>query len=122
MFDHIGIAVSQFDKSVRFYEAALASLGFRLEAHDPKGQSAGFGPKGAPAFWFGPGKVPNPFHLAFAAPTRSAVREFYEAAIAAGGKDNGKPGLRENYSPTYYAAFVLDPDGHNVEAVCQAAE
>src|SRR5207237_3036863 len=117
MFDHIGIPVSQFDKSVRFYEAALAPLGFRLEAHDPKGGSAGFGPKGAPAFWLGTGKVPAPFHLAFAAPDRSAVRQFYEAAMAAGGKDNGRPGLRESYSPTYYAAFALCADAHNGTAV-----
>jgi len=122
MFDHIGIAVSDFDKSVRFYEKALSPLGLRLESHDPKGGSAGFGPKGAPAFWLGKGKAPNPFHLAFTAPDRSAVRQFHEAAVAAGGKDNGKPGVRENYSPTYYAAFVLDPDGNNVEAVCQASE
>jgi len=122
MFDHIGIAVSQFEKSVRFYQAALAPLGVRLEAHDPKGGSAGFGPPGAPGFWIGKGSAPGPIHLAFQARTRAAVRQFYEAAMAAGGKDNGKPGLRENYSPTYYAAFVLDPDGHNVEVVCQTAE
>jgi catechol 2,3-dioxygenase-like lactoylglutathione lyase family enzyme len=122
MFDHIGIAVSSFDKSVRFYEAALVPLGFRLDAHDPKARSAGFGAPGAPAFWIGNGKPPGPLHLAFQAKTRSAVRQFYEAALAAGGKDNGKPGLRENYGPTYYAAFVHDPDGHNVEAVCQADE
>src|SRR5256885_5897277 len=75
MFDHIGIPVTQFDKSVRFYEAALAPLGFRLEAHDPKGQSAGFGPKGAPAFLLGAGKVPATVHLAFVATTRSAGRQ-----------------------------------------------
>ncbi|MFL5446003.1 MAG: VOC family protein [Myxococcales bacterium] len=122
MFDHIGIAVSSFEKSVRFYEAALAPLGFRLESHDPKAQSAGFGPKGAPALWIGAGKPPGPLHFAFQAKTRSAVRQFYEAALAAGGNDNGKPGIRENYAPTYYAAFVHDPDGNNIEAVCQAAE
>jgi catechol 2,3-dioxygenase-like lactoylglutathione lyase family enzyme len=122
MFDHIGIAVSSFEKSVRFYESALAPLGFRLESHDPKAQSAGFGVPGSPAFWIGNGKPAGPLHLAFQAKTRGAVRQFYEAALAAGGKDNGKPGLRENYAPTYYAAFVHDPDGHNVEAVCQAGE
>ena len=122
MFDHIGIAVSNFEKSLRFYEPALAPLGFRLGAHDPKAQSAGFGAPGAPAFWIGNGKPPGPVHLAFQAKSRSAVRQFHESALAAGGKDNGKPGLRENYAPTYYAAFVFDPDGHNVEAVCQAAE
>ena len=122
MFDHIGIAVSSFERSVRFYEAALAPLGFRLESHDPKAPSAGFGAPGAAAFYIGNGKPPGPLHLAFQAKTRSAVRQFYEAALATGGKDKGKPGLRENYAPTYYAAFVHDPDGHNVEAVCQAAE
>jgi len=86
MFDHIGIAVSSFEKSVRFYQAALAPLGFRLESHDPKAQSAGFGAPGAPAFWIGNGKPPGPFHLAFQAKTRGAVRQFYEAALAAGGK------------------------------------
>ena len=123
MFDHIGIDVSQLEKSVRFYEAALTPLGFRLESSDPKAATAGFGPPGAPTFWIAAGnKAASPLHLAFQAKTRSAVRQFYEAAMAAGGKDNGKPGLRENYSATYYAAFVIDPDGHNVEAVCQAAE
>ena len=123
MFDHIGIDVAQLEKSVRFYEAALAPLGFRQESSDPKAGNAGFGPPGAPIFWVArANKGTSPLHLAFQARTRSAVRQFYEAAMAAGGKDNGKPGLRENYSPTYYAAFVIDPDGHNVEAVCQAAE
>jgi catechol 2,3-dioxygenase-like lactoylglutathione lyase family enzyme len=123
MFDHIGIDVSQLDKSVRFYEAALAPLGFRLEANDPKTGTAGFGTPGAAAFWIAKGnKAASPLHLAFQARSRGSVRQFYEAAMAAGGKDNGKPGLRETYGPTYYAAFVIDPDGHNVEAVCQAAE
>jgi catechol 2,3-dioxygenase-like lactoylglutathione lyase family enzyme len=122
VFDHIGIDVSQFDQSVRFYEKALAPLGFRLEANDPKAGTAGFGLPGAAAFWIARGKATGPLHLAFQAKNRSAVRQFHEAALAAGGKDNGKPGLRENYGPTYYAAFVIDPDGHNVEAVCQASE
>jgi len=69
-----------------------------------------------------PGRAPAQPHFAFQTKTRSAVRQFYEAALAAGGKDNGKPGVRENYAPTYYAAFVHDPDGNNIEAVCQAAE
>jgi catechol 2,3-dioxygenase-like lactoylglutathione lyase family enzyme len=123
MFDHIGIDVAQLEKSVRFYEAALAPLGFALKANDPKAGTAGFGPPGGADFWIArAAKGTSPLHLAFQARTRSAVRQFYEAAMATGGKDNGKPGLRENYSPTYYAAFVIDPDGHNVEAVCQAAE
>jgi catechol 2,3-dioxygenase-like lactoylglutathione lyase family enzyme len=122
MFDHVGLAVADFTRSVRFYGAALEPLGYRLESHDPQGGSAGFGSPGVPQLWLGGGKPTSPVHLAFRAPDRASVRRFHEAALAAGGKDNGKPGPRPAYGEHYYAAFVLDPDGHNVEAVCQRPE
>ena len=110
MFDHVGIAVSQFARSVRFYEAALAPLGYRLESHDPKASSAGFGKKGAPQLWLNVGKG-GPAHLAFVAPDRESVKKFHAAAVAAGGKNHGDPGPRPAYGENYYAAFAIDPDG-----------
>jgi catechol 2,3-dioxygenase-like lactoylglutathione lyase family enzyme len=112
MYDHIGLKVKDIDASIRFYEAALAPLGFVRDG-------SGFGPKGAPALWLydGGGKSAGT-HVAFAAKDRAAVDRFHEAGVKAGGKDNGAPGLRADYSPTYYAAFLVDPDGNNVEAVC----
>jgi len=116
MYDHIGIKVKDLDASVRFYEAALAPLGFVLCSRDASG--AGFGPKGEPALWLYPAKGSgHPSHIAFRAKSRKAVDGFYTAGREAGGKDHGKPGVREDYSATYYAAFLLDPDGNNVEAV-----
>ena len=117
MFDHIGIAVSQFGRSVRFYEAALTPLGYRLESHDPNANSAGFGKPGAPQLWLNVGKG-GPVHVAFVAPDRDSVKKFHAAAIAAGGKNHGDPGPRPAYGENYYAAFAYDPDGNNVEAVC----
>ena len=117
MFDHIGLKVKDMAASVRFYRAALAPLGHVVASQDAQG--AGLGPKGAPALWLyattggaGPGS-----HLALQAPDRESVDRFHAAGLAAGGRDNGKPGLRADYSPTYYAAFLIDPDGNNVEAV-----
>lgn len=124
MIDHTGVAVSDFQKSRRFYLQALAPLGYELlmeatAAETGSHDAAGFGEPPNPDFWIGSG-TPNvpPVHVAFRAATRSAVDDFYQAAIAAGGRDNGPPGLRPHYHPDYYAAFVLDPDGHNIEAVC----
>ena len=112
MYDHVGLKVKDIEASTRFYEAALAPLGFVRDG-------SGFGPKGAPALWLyeGGGKSAGT-HVAFAAKDRGAVDRFHKAGVKAGGKDNGAPGLRADYSPTYYAAFLVDPDGNNVEAVC----
>ncbi len=121
MFDHIGFPVRDPATSRAFYTAALAPLGLvvAMEA----GDWVAFGTPGRPQFWLGGnGAPPTGVHIAFAAASRAQVDAFYAAAIAAGGIDNGPPGLRLHYHPTYYGAFVLDPDGHNVEAVCHAPE
>ncbi len=118
MIDHTGVNVEDFEASREFYAAALAPLGYELllEFH---GSVAGFGEAGHPDFWIGPGEANTPrVHVAFRAGTRREVEAFYEVALGAGGRDNGAPGLRPQYHSNYYAAFVLDPDGHNVEAVC----
>jgi catechol 2,3-dioxygenase-like lactoylglutathione lyase family enzyme len=117
MIDHIGIAVTDLEKSIAFYEKALAPLGYTLLMKFP-GQAAGFGIAPKPDFWIGQGPTPNPAHIAFRADGRAKVRDFYAAAIAAGGADNGGPGTRPQYHEHYYGAFVKDPDGHNIEAVC----
>jgi catechol 2,3-dioxygenase-like lactoylglutathione lyase family enzyme len=118
MYDHIGLKTNNLDASVRFYAAALAPLGCELCGRDESG--AGFGPPGAPALWLYPatGAEGSRVHLAFTAPDRAAVDRFHKAGLGTGGRDNGAPGLRADYSPTYYAALLLDPDGNNVEAVC----
>jgi catechol 2,3-dioxygenase-like lactoylglutathione lyase family enzyme len=121
MFDLLGFAVDDFAKSRAFYASALAPLGVTpvMEGAD----FAGFGRDGRPQFWIGTNGAPTTrMHLAFTATSRAQVRQFYEAAIAAGGKDNGPPGLRPNYHPHYYGAFVIDPNGHNIEAVCHSPE
>jgi len=116
MIDHIGIQVTDLETSVAFYTKALAPLGYTLIMKFE--EFAGFGIGGKPEFWVGVGKPTDKIHVAFRAKGRADVRSFYEAALAAGGVDNGAPGLREVYHPDYYGAFVHDPDGHNVEAVC----
>lgn len=122
MLDHIGFPVSDFARSKAFYAKALAPLGYTIVmevalSEDGGDGYAGFG-AGRPQFWIGTGKpLQGRLHVAFAARTRAEVRAFYDAAIAAGGIDNGAPGLRPHYHENYYGAFVLDPDGHNVEAV-----
>lgn len=122
MFDHVSFKVADFAKSLAFYRAALAPLGIEAQDVDETGKSAGFGPPGAPGLWIAEGKSQGGIHLAFTAPSRAAVRQFFEAAMRAGGKDNGKPGLRPEYSETYYAAFVFDLDGNNIEAVTKKDE
>jgi catechol 2,3-dioxygenase-like lactoylglutathione lyase family enzyme len=120
MYDHLGLHVKDLKASIRFYEAVLGALGHVLCSQDATG--AGLGPKGEPGLWLyadGGPKKPG-VHVAFRAKNRAAVDKFYQDGIKTGGKDNGKPGLRADYSPTYYAAFLTDPDGNNVEAVCLA--
>jgi catechol 2,3-dioxygenase-like lactoylglutathione lyase family enzyme len=116
MIDHIGIAVSDLDRSIAFYTKALAPLGYELVMKFEG--AAGFGVAGKPDFWIGRGEIEQPVHVAFRASGRAMVRAFYDAAIAAGGKDNGTPGPRPHYHEHYYGGFVRDPDGHNIEAVC----
>ena len=118
MYDHIGLQVKDLEASVRFYGAALAPLGHVLASRDISG--AGFGPPGEPALWLHVAKdsTRRDVHVAFRATDRAAVDRFHADGVAAGGRDNGGPGLRTDYSPDYYASFLLDPDGNNVEAVC----
>jgi catechol 2,3-dioxygenase-like lactoylglutathione lyase family enzyme len=120
VIDHAGLEVSDFTASRAFYEAALAPLGFSVQMDFAEQfQAMGFGVPGKPSFWIRAGTpASGPTHVAFHATDRSRVDAFYEAAMAAGGRDNGPPGVREMYHPTYYGAFVFDPDGNNVEAVC----
>ena len=126
MYDHIGLKVKDLDASVRFYSAALGGLGLVLCSRDDAG--AGFGPPGQPTLWLhvaGKGDRPDKAggtHIAFRAAARGAVNRFHEDGLGAGGRDNGGPAVRADYGPTYYAAFLIDPDGHNVEAVCDLQE
>jgi catechol 2,3-dioxygenase-like lactoylglutathione lyase family enzyme len=125
MIDHIGFAVSNMDRSKPFYVAALKPLGISIVMEVTAEQTgadahAGFGKDDKAFFWIGAGGKPKGgTHVAFTAPTRADVDSFYRAALAAGGRDNGSPGLRPHYHPNHYGAFVLDPDGNNVEAVCR---
>lgn len=116
MLDHVVIGVRDLDVSVDFYERALAPLDFAVIMRRPG--VVGIGARGMPGFWLRDGGGREATHVAFRAPDRAAVDAFHAAALAAGASDNGGPGLREIYHPNYYGAFVLDPDGHNVEAVC----
>lgn len=130
MIDHLSLAVTDLPRSQVFYDAVLATLGHsRVMDMEGEGYAAsGYGASAhEPAFWIGIGLGPEPVpapqppvgqHIAFSAPDRHAVDAFYGAALQAGGGDNGKPGLRPEYHPNYYAAFVLDPDGYHIEAVC----
>ena len=119
MLDHVGIEVTDLQRSRAFYEAALAPLGIAV-LMAPLPTLAGFGEDEMPYFWISSRDRPivHGVHVAFAAPDRPTVDAFHAAALAAGGTDNGAPGPREIYHPAYYGAFVLDPDGNNVEAVC----
>lgn len=122
--DHIGLPVTDFDRSVVFYVNALKPLGITLLMQFPPegpsgGAAAGFGKNGKPELWLGGGNtVGTRVQVALLAENRAMVEDFFDAAIAAGGIDNGAPGVRAHYHADYYGAFVLDPDGHNIEAVC----
>lgn len=116
--DHIGIPVSDYTKAKEFYSKALAPLGYVLKSDLAEWKAAGFEQGGKKDVWLGGDHSPSVHtHVAFSATDKAAVQAFYDAAIAAGAKDNGKPGYRKEYSPGYYGAFVTDPDGHNLEAV-----
>ena len=121
MIDHIGVCVSDYQRSKTFFREALAPLGYGLvmELDLPEGKVGGLGVGGAmPDFWITQGAAQRPpVHVAFNAENRPTVDAFYQAAIAAGGKDNGKPGLRPHYHRDYYGAFIIDSDGNNIEAV-----
>ena len=121
MFDHIGIGASNLEASKTFFVKALAPLGVTVVMEVP--DAVGLGRDHKPSLWLSASTVKcGPLHLAFTAETRSQVDDFFRRAIAAGGKDNGPPGLRPHYHPNYYGAFVIGPDGHNVEAVCHRPE
>ena len=116
MFDHIGLRVKDLEGASRLYKAMLAPLG-HVAGSSGDGY-AGFGPKGKPALWLHKDKHGGGAHVALRAPDRASVDKFHKEGIKAGAKDNGKPGVRADYGPTYYAAFLIDLDGNNVEAVC----
>jgi catechol 2,3-dioxygenase-like lactoylglutathione lyase family enzyme len=121
IFDHMGIGASNLAECKQFYCKALAPLGIGVVMEVPG--AVGLGKNHKPSFWLGANEgLQIPLHIAFAAENRKQVNEFYSAAIAAGGKDNGPPGIRPHYHPNYYAAFVIGPDGHNIEAVCHKPE
>ena len=125
MIDHVGFAVSDYARAKAFYAQALAPLGYVLvmevaaDTNTSGFPAAGFGQGGKPDFWIGgEGKLEKPLHIAIVADSRAAVDAFFKAALAAGGRDNGAPGLRPDYGDNYYAAFVIDPDGYRIEAYC----
>jgi catechol 2,3-dioxygenase-like lactoylglutathione lyase family enzyme len=134
MIDHLGMPVSELARATEFYQKALAPLGYGIvmqvsAEQTGNGAAVGFGAPGKPqdfqsgkqSFWIGEGeRLGGHIHVAFLAPSRAAVDAFYRAALAAGGKDNGAPGLRPHYHANYYGAFVFDLDGNNIEAVCHA--
>lgn len=123
MIDHTGVSVSNLANSQHFYSQALAPLGYAMLMHFDEYKVSGFGEPPKPDFWISEGAPTQPpLHIAFHAASRAIVDAFYHAAIAAGGKDNGAPGLRPHYHANYYGAFVLDPDGNNIEAVCHTPE
>jgi catechol 2,3-dioxygenase-like lactoylglutathione lyase family enzyme len=128
MLDHINVFVSDFERSKSFYSRALSAIGYVLVKEFPASavrstDVAGFGEPFSPDFWINRGAANQPpVHVAFRANSRAQVDAFHQAAVAAGGRDNGAPGIRPHYHQHYYAAFVLDPDGHNIEVVCHAPE
>ncbi|MCR4266877.1 VOC family protein [Nitratireductor sp. ZSWI3] len=127
MIDHIGITVADFDRAKAFYDKAMAPLGASLLMMVPTeytgGRKIGGYGRDRPVYWLSEGDVAGePKHVAFTAGSRAEVDAFHRAALDAGGRDNGAPGLRPHYHPDYYGAFVFDPDGNNIEAVCHRPE
>lgn len=129
MIDHIGLSVADYPRAKAFYDAVMPTIGascvMAVTAEETGGtyEGAGYGLNGKPSFWIGTGgRTKGSLHIAFVAESRAAVDAFYAAAIAAGGSDNGPPGIRAHYHPNYYGAFVFDLDGHNIEAVCHKPE
>ena len=122
MYDHIGLKTKNLQASVRFYRAALEALGYRLGSSDESGAS--FLAESGAALYLGPasGAASSGVHVALSAPDRASVTHFHRNGLEAGGRDNGAPGLRQDYSPNYFAAFLLDPDGNNIEAVCMLSD
>jgi len=121
MFDHVGFGVSDYAASKAFFLKALQPLGYVVVMEGPYG--LGLGPNGKPLLWLSQSaEKPAHLHLAFTAESREQVEAFHRAGLAAGGKDNGPPGLRPQYHPNYYGAFIIGPDGHNIEAVCHKPE
>lgn len=116
MIDHIGIHVTDLKKCMDFYSKALEPIGYKVSSNDK--DSGSFGKSDSPDIYLYRAKSGTKLHLAFKAASHAEVDQFHAAALRAGGRDNGEPGIREDYSPNYYAAFVFDPDGNNVEAVC----
>ena len=117
MIDHVGLGVSDLEQSKAFYQQALGPLGYQLLME--RSGSAGLGRNGKPDFWIHANRpLSGPTHVAIASPDRATVQAFHAAGLAAGGRDNGPPGPRPHYHQDYYGAFVLDPDGNNIEAVC----
>jgi len=120
IFDHIVITANNTEKSKKFYSAVLAPLG--IDFIKEEDGCVGFGTNNKSSFWLcNDGIIQKPMHIAFIAPDHKSINAFYAAAILTGGKDNGRPGFRQHYQPNYYSAFVFDPDGHNIEAVCRLA-
>ena len=122
MIDHVGVNVADYESSKSFFRQILEPLGYGVVMDFPEWEAAGFGTEGKPEFWIS-ARDPRGTgtHVSFVAPDRATVDAFHQAGLGAGGSDNGAPGLREHYHPTYYAAFVLDPDGNNIEAVCHSS-
>ena len=121
MIDHLFLTVRDYSISKKFYSTVFKPLGYELIMEFGPTQG-GYGAKGKPSFWLGQGEPGPPQHIAFVAPSRATVDEFHKAALAAGAKDNGGPGLRPDYHQHYYGAFVTDPDGNNIEAVIHRPE
>lgn len=120
MLDHVTLKVTNLKRSKKFYSAALEPLGYAVVMDFP--EACGFGAEGKADFWIAQAESTTPTHVAFASPTRQRVHAFHEAALKAGGSDNGPPGVRAEYHPHYFGAFVYDPDNHNIEAVVHKAE